>query len=183
MERNKLHFGIFFTCIGIVWFTVSCELLPEEVVRESTLPGSWSIDDATAQVYVGNVNITRLLTISYGYSQEEADARLDSLVEDEMGFIGSTLTLNEDSTYSLEKNGHIDESGSWAFDDQKNALKLTRKGEEVHEKYTVSQLTRSSMKLGLPNRIEVIDLDRDGEPETNCTIIGDLELHKKETFN
>jgi hypothetical protein len=132
---------------------------------------------------VGDVNITQLLVVTYGMSKEEAEVKLDSLVDGFLEEMGETLVLNADYTYLIDGEGDNDEAGTWEFDVQKDALRLTRSGAEVPEKFTVKQLTQRSMILVMPNGFEVLDLDEDGEVETNCTIVAELHMEKVQPVN
>ncbi len=166
-----------------ILFGGSCEMLTDEVIREGNLVGTWSFDDATAQVYVGNVNITQLLVVTYGYSKEEAELKLDSLVNERLEEMGETLVLNEDRTYLIDGSGEDDETGTWDFDTQKDALRLTKSGAETPEKFTVTHLSQTTMILELPNEFGVLDLDEDGNLETNCTIVAEIEMLKVQPVN
>lgn len=178
MKNSRKRTGMFIIMGFSILFAVSCEMLNEEVIREGDLVGTWSFDDATAQVYVGKVNITQLLIVSYGYTNEEAELKLDSLVNKAMEEIGETWILNEDRTYLIDGEEEHDKSGTWDFDAQKDALRLTQSGAEIPEKFTVTQLSKTTMVLDLPNGFEVIDLDEDGKPETNCTIVAEIKMEK-----
>lgn|GEM_PF-2079217 len=183
MKECRKRTGMFIIMGFSVLFAASCELLTEEVIREGDVVGTWSFEDVTAQVYVGNVNITRLLVVTYGFSQEEAEVKLDSLVDDLLEEMGETMVLNEDHTYLIDGEGDNDEAGTWEFDAQKDALRLTRNGAEVPEKFTVKELTQGTMVLVMPNVFEVLDLDEDGEVETNCTIVAELHMKKIKPVN
>ncbi|MDF1572846.1 MAG: hypothetical protein P1P82_14655 [Bacteroidales bacterium] len=183
MKESRKRTGMLIIMGFSILFTASCELLTEEVIREGDVVGTWSFEDATAQVYVGNVNITRLLVVTYGLSQEEAEVKMDSLVDDFLEETGETLVLNADHTYLIDGEGDNDEAGTWEFDAQKDALRLTRSGAEVPEKYTVKELTQQTMILVMPSGFEVLDLDGDGALETNCTIVGELHMKKIQPVN
>jgi hypothetical protein len=183
MKKSRRRTGMFIIMGFSVLIAASCELLTEEVIREASLVGTWSFEDATAQAYVGNVNITQLLVVTYGLSKEEAEVKLDSLVDGFLEEMGETLVLNDDHTYLIDGEGDDDETGTWEFDAQKDALRLTRSGAEVPEKYTVKQLTQTTMILAMPNGFEVLDLDEDGEVETNCTIVAELHMEKVQPVN
>lgn len=183
MKESRKRTGIFIIMGFSVLFAASCEMFTEEVIREASLVGTWSFEDATAQVYVGNVNITQLLVVTYGLSKEEAEVKLDSLVDDFLEEMGETMMLNEDRTYLIDGQGDNDESGTWEFDAQKDALRLTRSGAEVPEKFTVKDLTQHTMILVMPSGFEVLDLDGDGVLETNCTIVAELHMEKIQPVN
>lgn len=183
MEARKLRKGRFLIAGWIFVFMVSCEMLPEEVIRENDLAGTWKYDKVTAEVYVGKVNITRVLVVSHGYTQEEAEMLLDSLVNDYLGdHTGMSLLLNKDYTYLIDGTEE-DESGTWEFDEQKDALRLTKTGEKVADKYIIEHLTPFSMELRMPDRFRVIDLNGDGKDETNCTIVAEMLMEKEKPVN
>lgn len=175
---------MFFITGCLVLLAVSCDMIPEEVIREKDLVGTWNYEDVTAEIYVGKVNITRVLVVSHGYTQEEAEFLLDSLVDQYLAEeIGLALVLKEDYTYVMDCEGDEDMSGTWDFDDQKDALRLTKAGEKVPEKFTVEHLTQTSMIMKMPNRFKVIDLNEDGKKETNCTIVAELQMLKVKPVN
>ncbi len=183
MKNTSIRSRMFIVLTCSVLMAVSCELFTEEVVRENELIGTWSFDDASAQVYVGNVNITQLLIVTYGYTSDEAEIKLDSLLDEHLEEMGKTLTLNEDNTYLIDGEGDDDASGTWEFDPQKDALRLTESGALVAEKYTIEDLRQTTMVMVLPNRFEVLDLDGDGEQETNCTIVAEIQMVKIQPVN
>jgi hypothetical protein len=166
-----------------ILIVVSCEVIPEEVVREGKLAGTWNVEDVTAQVYVGKVNITRVLVVSHGYTTEEAEELLDSLVNEHLEEIGTTMVLNEDYTYMFRNKDTVTESGTWDFDSQKDALRLTKQGDKVPRKYAITRLTETTLNMDMPNRFKVIDLNEDGKDETNCTIIAELQMLKEKPVN
>lgn len=184
MKKRNFLPGKFIIMGCLVLVAASCEMFPEEVIRENDLVGTWNFDDVTAEVYVGKVNITRVLVVSHGYTQEEAEILLDSLVgvylENELGM---TMVLNKDYTYLIDGEGDLDESGTWEFDDQKDALRLTKTGEHVPQKYTIEHLTQTSMTMHIPSRFKVIDLNGDGKEETNCTIVAEIQMVKIQPVN
>ena len=183
MKNRRIRPGMFIVLTCSILMVVSCEMFTEEVVRENALIGTWSFDDASAQVYVGNVNITQLLIVTYGYTSEEAELKLDSLLNEHLEEMGKILTLHEDYTYLIDGEGEEDESGTWEFDPQKDALRLTESGALAAEKYTIEDISHATMVMVLPNRFEVLDLDGDGEQETNCTIVAEIQMVKIQPVN
>lgn len=180
MKKRDFQPGKFIVAGLLVLFAVSCEVIPEEVIRENDLPGTWLYEDVNAEIYVGKVNITRVLVVSHGYTQEEAELLLDSLVGVYLDQeIGLSLLLNADHTYLIDGDGGDDESGTWEFDDQKDALRLTKTGEKQPEKFIIRHLTKTSMTMQMPARFKVIDLNEDGIVETNCTIVADIQMVKE----
>lgn len=184
MKKITFRSGMFVIIGFLMLFTVSCDMLPEEIIRESNLVGTWNFEDVTAEVYVGKVNITRVLVVSHGYTQAEAEDLLDSLVDVFLEKeIGLALVLNEDFTYLIDGEGAEDESGTWEFDAQKDALRLTKTGDQVPQKFTIEHLTQTSMIMHMPSRFKVIDLNGDGKEETNCTIVAEIQMVKVKPVN
>lgn len=183
MRDTSIRSGVFAVLACSILMAVSCEIIPEEVIRERDLAGTWSLENVTAQVYVGKVNITRLLVVSHGYTSEEAEMILDSLVNEYLEEIGTILVLNTDYTYQFEDEGTVGEAGTWEYDAQKEALLLTKSGEKVPKRFSITHLTQTALTMGMPDRFKVIDLNEDGKNETNCTIVAEIQMVKIQPVN
>ena len=183
MRDTSIRSGVFAVLACSILMAVSCEIIPEEVIRERDLAGTWSLEDVTAQVYVGKVNITRVLVVSHGYTSEEAELLLDSLVNEYLEEMGTVMALNEDYTYQIEDEESVNEAGTWEFDAQKEALLLTKSGEEVPKRFSITHLTQNALTMEMPDRFKVIDLNGDGKNETNCTIVAEIQMEKIQPVN
>ncbi len=183
MRDTRIRSGVFAVLACSILMAVSCEMIPEEVIRERDLAGRWSLKDVTAQVYVGKVNITRVLVVSHGYTAEEAEMLLDSIVNEYLEEMGTLLVLSTDYTYQFEDEETVVEAGTWEFDTQKEALLLTKSGEKVPKRFSITHLTQTALTMEMPDRFKVIDLNEDGKNETNCTIVAEIQMEKIEPVN
>lgn len=183
MRDTSIRSGVFSVLVCSILMAVSCEIIPEEVIRERDLVGRWSLEDVTAQVYVGKVNITRVLVVSHGYTSDEAEMLLDSLVNEYLEEMGTILVLNADYTYQFEDEGRVGEAGTWEFDAQKEALLLAKSDEKVPKRFSITHLTQAALTMEMPDRFKVIDLNEDGKNETNCTIVAEIQMVKIQPVN
>ena len=153
----------------------SCDSLGTN--SESDLYGIWNFDDVTIEITANGGDFVDLLVDEFGFTLENAEAQLDTMMMDLEAEISGTIEFKDDNTYNTQMTDDAPDNGTWTLSE--DGITLTIVDSELDsETLTIDKLTSSSLIISLPTEEEDIDLDGDDVEETTLTLRFEMQLSK-----
>ncbi len=155
--------------------TTSCSKESEDEKKSNDLIGTWTIDNTTADLSVGGVDIVTYMTTNFDYTEQQAQMLVDIFTAGMEASNQGTVNFKDDNTYTLTNSDGV-ENGTWSVNNDGSTLTMVYQNET--DNLTILSLSSSNLKLKIPTETETVDLDDDGTEETTIDIDMELNLSK-----
>jgi len=176
MKNFNFKSTLFFVLMVSLVVTTSCGEF-DGVDDEADLYGTWTIDETSADVTVGGVDIVTMMVTTMGMVEADAQAKVDSMMTDMLSSITGTITFNEDNTYEILVTGESADNGTWSVSTDGITLTMVE-ADMDSDNMTIVDLTKDSLILRMEAEEEDVDLDGDQEEETTMQFVLEIQLSK-----
>ncbi|MEZ5197100.1 MAG: DUF4923 family protein [Bacteroidales bacterium] len=166
---------LLFTLMLSMVLVSSCKKETEDEKTQNDLIGTWNIDNSTADLSVGGVDLVTYMTTNFEYTEQEAQMLVNFFTSGIEAGNQGTINFKDDNTYQFTNSEGV-ENGTWSINNDGNTLVLVYENET--DNLTIVSLSSSNLKLRIPTETEDIDLDDDGDNETTVNIDMTLNLSK-----
>jgi hypothetical protein len=147
----------------------------DEVTRQDLLTGTWVIESAALSDYsitISNITLTRETIQTNPLFADDADdfeALLEQL-SDELFPAGTTITFNDDNTYTLANSGSPGSiQDTWALSSDEQSITVQLGDDDITDDsidqlvFNITELSNTSLTLILTIGEDELELDLDGE--------------------
>lgn len=153
----------------------SCNKETEDEKAQNELIGTWNIDNSTADLSVGGVDLATYMTTNFNYTEEQAQMMVNLFTSGIEAGNQGTINFKDDNTYQFTNSEGV-ENGTWSINNDGSTLVLVYENET--DNLTIVSLSSSNLKLRIPTESETVDLDDDGDDETTIDVDIELNLSK-----
>lgn len=158
------HKYLYLLVLPLLSFFISCSSDDEnEIGTEEDLVGTWTLDDASLEFLIDDMDFIQWLVDNLELTSAQADEFEDIFAESYTDGFNGTLTFNEDGTYTANLDDES-ETGTWAFSGTTLTLNPDVTSDTPSE-LTVLTLTSSALVIEF-SETEDVDLEQDGTNET-----------------